>query len=114
MIKTIDIINLLSARYKTSSCRELANNIGVSHSTVHQCYKGHSLSVDVALRFADELGLDRYHVLIGNLCEKHLVSQQAREMLAALIGEDLRPKPDRITTLLRESNKEETTQTGAV
>ncbi|GAB2650598.1 hypothetical protein [Vibrio panuliri] len=111
MIRTVDIMKMLKARHGNISNRELAKKIGLSNYIVNICFRGHSLSVDNALRFADELGLDRYAVLIGNLCEKHLVSQQAREMLAALIGEDIKLKPDRITEVLREASKKETTHT---
>ncbi|GAB2650461.1 hypothetical protein [Vibrio panuliri] len=114
MITSIDILNKLSVRYNVSTYRELACLMGISHGLILRYKKGESLSISNALRFADELGLDKYHVLIGNLCEKSLIPQEAKEMLAATIGEDLRLKPDKITTLLRDSNKEETTQTDSV
>ena len=113
MIKTIDIITLLKARYNCVSNRDLAKKIGLSHSTINLCFKGHSLSIDNALAFADELELDRNQVLIGNLCEKRLVSQQARDMLLGLIGEKYQPKTDRLTYVLAHLNKDATTQTAA-
>lgn len=114
MIRTLDILELLKARYDVVSNRQLAKNMGVSHGLIHSYFKGESLSIDRALGYADELGLDLYEVLIGNLCEKRVITQRAKEILASTIGEDIRLKPDRITTLLAANNNQATTQTSTL
>jgi AcrR family transcriptional regulator len=114
MIRTLDILEMLKARYGVVSNRQLAKNMGVSHGLIHSYFKGESLSIDRALDYADELELDIYQVLIGNLCEKRLITQRAKEILAATIGEDIRLKPDRITALLATNNNQATTQTSTL
>jgi hypothetical protein len=114
MITTLDIITLLKARHGGVSSRVLAEKIGLSHNTINLCFKGHSLSLTRALAYADELGLDRDQVMIGNLCEKHLVTQEVKERLMQLIGEEKKLKTDPITMGLAAHNKTATTQTNTL
>lgn len=100
MIKTIDIMTMLQAKYGATSHRELAKILGVSNTTVSMCFRGHSLHIDNALKYADELGLDKREVIIGNLCEKHLVTQRARDILMGMIGEEYRPRIDPLSEIL--------------
>ncbi len=101
MITTIRIMELLTLHHNCSSKRQLAKKLGLSHGYVNQLYKGTSLPTDRALEYAVELELDLYQVLVGNLCEKPLISSKAKAMLSHLIGESYyRPKPDKVTSLL--------------
>lgn len=100
MIKTIDIMTMLKAKHGNVSNRQLAKKIGISNTTINECFKGHSLHIDNALTLAQELGLDEREVIVGNLCEKHLVTQRARDILMGMIGEEYRPKIDPLSEIL--------------
>lgn len=105
MINSIDIITMIKVKHGNVSNRKLSKIIGLNHASINGHFKGRSLSIDWALKFADELGLDKRQVLVGNLCEKKFVTQEARDILFDMVGEKYQPKTDRLTLLLANIEK---------
>lgn len=110
MISTIDIIKMLKARYNCDSNRQLSKKIGISNTTINIALKGHSLSLDNAFRYAEELGLDKRQVLVGNLCEKKLLNQEGMKLLMEMVGEEYPPKKDSMSRILEDLEKTRKTQ----
>ncbi len=102
---------MLKSHYHCVSNNALSKKIGLSNTTVNKCYKGESLGIDSAIRFGDILGLNDTKVLIGNLCEKRLLTQRARSILLDLIGEKSHSKNCNLEALISEIEYNRSKQT---